>query len=273
MGDSLVYNIPARMVDHYRGCNVILRSSSPGEILYCLSQTDPTHVRFIQLLAPTTDTSVLEGTAEGLPIDIVLSDPNQFRSLYDFTNLIDSHPLRIAIPVVPGFSSAVKLATSLDFSIRLEMEQPTAPLMKEIEDVLDLYLHRSYVRQPIEFFQSVLRSFYTEEPTSLWDIAEENPAEVRYVTEDGSETISRRFFGVTPVGELTDFVSRYGKELIDEKTECHSCKYFTRCRGYFKWPNKNYRCDGIKEMFRTLEGAVTEVRRDLAQHQEMRTSA
>jgi hypothetical protein len=175
--------------------------------------------------------------------------------------------------VVTGFSKAVKLATALDFSIRLQMEQPTAPLMSEIQDVLDLYLHRSYVRQPIEFFQSMLLSFYQDKPISRWDVAEENPAKVRYVTEDGSETISRRFFGITPEGDLDEFVWHFGKELLDDHAECHDCDYFTHCQGYFKWPDRNYRCDGIKEMFHILEAATQEVRNDLAQYQETRMSA
>lgn len=270
--ESLVYNIPARMVDLYHGCDLILRSSSPGEILYSLARTDSTRVQFIQLLTPIGDASVLEGALEGLPIEIVLSDPNQFQSLYHFTNLVDSHPLRISIPVVAGFSKAVKLATALNFSVRLQMEQPTAPLMIEVQEVLDLYLHRSYVRQPIEFFQAMLLSFYQGNPISLWDVAEENPAKIRYVTEDGSETISRRFFGITPEGDLDEFVWHFGKGLLDDHTECHDCDYFTNCQGYFKWPDRNYSCDGIKNMFATLEAATNDVRNDLAQYQEMRMS-
>ena len=101
------------MIDDYRGRRVIVRSSSPSEILYCLWRTDPAAIRSIQLLSADADISTLEGAGESIPIEIALKDPSQFQRLYDFTNLLDSHPIRIAIPVVPGFSSATKLAVSL----------------------------------------------------------------------------------------------------------------------------------------------------------------
>jgi len=265
MISPLVYNIPAKMIEAYHGRNVIVRSSSPFEIVYCLGRADPTAVRFIQLLSASADTSLLEGSGETLPLEIVLKDPaDQYQYLYRFANLLDSHPLRIAIPIVSGFSKAAKLAVSLNYAVKLEIEQPNEVLMEELSSVLDLYLHRSYVRQPVEFFQSILLSFLRDEPISLWQVAEEDPTEVRYITDDGEETISRRFAGIKLEGGLADFVDRFGKMLIREQRECHECEFFNRCGGYFKWPDKTYRCDGVKELFRTLAGAVREIKNDLA---------
>ena len=266
--ERLVYNIPAKMIDDYRGRRVIVRSSSPSEILYCLWRTDPAAIRFIQLLSADADVSTLVGAGESIPIEIALKDPNQFQRLYDFTNLLDNHPVRIVIPVVSGFSSAAKLAVSLNYAVRLEMDQPDESLFEEIESVLDLYLHRSYVRQPIEFFQSLLLSLYRNEPVSVWDIAEENPKHIRYITDAGEETVSRRFDGVKIAGSVTGFIESFAQDLIDERGECSSCEFFNRCHGYFKWPKKDYSCDGVKRIFRTLATATNEVHRDLGDQLE-----
>jgi sulfatase maturation enzyme AslB (radical SAM superfamily) len=258
------------MIDSYSGRKVIVRSSSASEIVDSLKRADSSAIRFIQLLSASSDASVLEGFGESIPLEIVLKDPaSQFQNLYRFKNLLDSHPVRIAIPVVNGFSKAARLAVSLNFAVKLEMEQPDDFLITEIESVLDFYLHRSYVRQPIEFFQTILLSLYRNEPASLWEIAEEEPAQLRYVTDDGEETISRRFAGIKLKGGLSDFVNRFGQDLITERRECHDCEFFNRCGGYFKWPDKSYRCDGIRRIFRTLVSAAHDVQHDLASYEEV----
>jgi len=266
--ESLVYNIPIKLIDDYRGRNVIVRSSAPEEIVNCLKRSDPTNIRFIQLLSTPDDTSALEGSGQHLPIEIVLKDPvAEFVKLYNYPNLLDTHPVRIAIPVLPGFSKAVKLAVSLDFAVKLEMEQPDSFLVEELMTALDFYLHRSVVRQPIEFFQTILLSFYRHEPVSLWAVAEEDSAVVRYITDDGQETISKRFAGAHLEYHLEDFVELFGQQLVSEKRECHECEFFNRCGGYFKWPDHNYKCDGIKKLFHTLQSAADEVKQDLAAYE------
>ena len=268
MSESLVYNIPAKLIDDYRGRNVIVRSSAPDEIVNCLKSADPTNIRFIQLLSTPGDTSALEGCGQQLPIEIVLKDPAaEYPKLYNYPNLLDTHPVRIAIPVLPGFSKAVKLAVSLDFAVKLEMEQPDSFLIEELMTTLNFYLHRSVVRQPIEFFQTILLSFYRHEPVSLWAIAEEDPGVVHYITDDGEETISKRFTGAHLEYRLDDFVERFGQQLVFEKRECHECEFFNRCGGYFKWPDQNYKCDGIKKLFHTLQSAADEVKQDLAAYE------
>ena len=131
MNNPLVYNIPAWMIDDYRNRNLIVRSASPSEIVSSLWHTDQNLIRFIQLLSDSADASVLEGTGDGIPIEVFLSDPGEYQRLYKFVSLLDSHPLRIAIPVVPGFSKAVKLAVSLNYAVKLEVEQPNQELVEE----------------------------------------------------------------------------------------------------------------------------------------------
>ena len=173
----------------------------------------------------------------GDPIEILLKDPAQYLDLYSHTYLLDSHPVRIIIPVVPGFSKAVKLAVALNFAVKLEMRQPDQQLLKEVEGVLDFYLHRSHVRQPIDFFHTTLTSFFHETPISLWEIAEETPV------------------------------------IAEKDQECQECEFFNRCGGYFKWPDTTYRCDGIKRVFQTLANAAQEMRDDLASFEAMEVQA
>jgi hypothetical protein len=269
--NPLIYNIPAKEIESYRGRNVIVRSSVPSDIVYCLWRVEQNSVRFIQLLNTPYDASDLEGCGAGVPIEIALKDPaTEFSKLYNYTNLIDSHPVRVAIPALPGFSKAARLAVSLNFDVKLELGQPDSFLIEELEGVLDFYLHRPNVHQPVEFFHSTLLSFFRNEPMSLWEVAEEDPSQVRYLTDDGQETIAKRFAGTAVDGPLDDFVDRYGHELLDEGRECASCEFFSRCGGFFKWPDKSYDCSGVKKLFRTLQGAAEELRNDLTSHREPR---
>ena len=265
MENEIVYNVPTKLIDAYRGRNLIVRSAMPRDVIDSLSLSDLTRVRFVQLLSTPADTSDLEAWGEGIPIDVVLKDPvRQFAVLYTYTNLLDTHPVRVSIPVVPGFSKAVKLAVSLSFAVKLELGQPDRFLIEELAEVLDLYLHRASLNQPIEFFHTMLLSFYLEQPTSMWGIAEEDPAQVHYVTDEGRETISPRFASATLPAHLDHFVEQYGQELISEKRECHDCEFFNRCGGYFKWPEKLYDCEGVKTLFLKLRTAADELKSDLA---------
>src|SRR5262245_16325600 len=265
MSNTIVYNIPAKQIDAYRGRKVIVRSAEPAELVYSIWRADPRAIRFIQLLSTPADSGALEGVAEALPVEIVLKNPAaEYVQLYNYTKLIDTHPVRVAIPVLPGFSKAAKLAVSLNFAVKLELQQPDSFLLEEVAAVLDLYLHRSSVRQPIEPFQTMLLSFYRDEPVSLWAVAEEDPAILRYITDDGGETIAKRFGGERLDQDLGDFVPRYGQQLRSERGECYDCEFFNRCGGYFKWPDKSYKCDGVKKLFQTLQSAAAEIRQDLA---------
>jgi hypothetical protein len=266
--DSLVYNIPARQIDAYRACSVIIRSSAPEEIAYHLRRPLKAPVLMIQLLGTPADTGVLEALGANIPIEIVLADPvAEYAQLYNYANLLDTHPVRVAVPVLPGFSKAARLAVSLDFAVKLEAHQPDEPLIQELMSVLGLYLHRNTVRQPIEFFQSVLLSFYRHDPISLWEITDEDPVVMRYITDDGEETISRRFIGFNLKDGLENFVLRHCQQMLSEKYECHGCEYFSRCGGYFKWPESTYDCGGVKELFRTLENAAAELKRNIDAHE------
>jgi len=53
------------------------------------------------------------------------------------------------------------------------------------------------------------------------------------------------------------------------KSECDGCEFFETCGGYFKWPNREFDCEGIKILFSRLNLAAEELRNDLASFQEL----
>jgi len=54
-------------------------------------------------------------------MDIVLSDPvAECPTLYRYARFLDKHPIRVCIPLVPGFRKPVVVAAALQFAVKLE---------------------------------------------------------------------------------------------------------------------------------------------------------
>ncbi|MCM3903569.1 MAG: hypothetical protein ND866_17840 [Pyrinomonadaceae bacterium] len=266
--NSVTYNIPAGMVAAYRGRQVVVRSHDPAEIIQHLSDDDLDNVQYIQLLSPYVAPEtlmLLANWGRDVRLDIVIRHPAlEFPLLYNFSRLLDKHPIRASIAVKPGFAKAVRLALALKFAVKLEIEQPEPALIEEMAEVLDLYLHRPNVSQPVEYFHSIFLSLYQQEPATLWVVQEEDPEYFRFVTDDGVETVSPRFAGVDPKNKT---IARSEESLEArplEVIECDTCEFLKCCGGYFKWPNRNFSCEGVKTIFGTLNGAAVELRADLA---------
>jgi hypothetical protein len=265
MTSSIAYNIPVWLIPLFAERKVIVRCHDAAEMLSAFSNCDRENLLYVQLLSLTSDVELLGNSGVGVPVDIVMHMPaSEFPRLYRQAKLLDKHPVRVSIPVVPGFSKAVKVASALNFPIRLEFSQPAAPLISEIAEVLNTYLHYSAVSQPIEFFHSIFLSFYCGEANSLWNVQEEDPAWVRYVSENGHESLSPHDFNHWPAADLDDFVARLQEEMLAPGSECSCCEFVEQCGCYFKWPNKDYSCEGIKSIFRELRTAVDELKADLA---------
>jgi hypothetical protein len=261
---NFVYNIPVNLVTTYRGRAVIVRSQNPADLVKALPDNDLDNLVGVQLLSMTADVEVMADWGYAIPVELVMSDPaTEFPLLYRHAKLLDKHPVRVSIPVVPGFGKAVKVANSLQFTVKLEMGQPETAVVDEILSALDFYLHNTSVSQPVEFFHSSLVSFYDHDPVTLWGVQEEDPSYIRYVTEDGKETLARRLVNDTPTGDLDFFAFDHWQSLLAEGSECCNCEFFENCGGYFKWPRGDYKCDGIKAVFSTLRDAAGELRQDL----------
>lgn len=271
--DTVVYNIPVPMIEAYHKKQIIVRSHDPAELVECLTGVIPDDLSHIQLLSLDVDVDHLTHLADELPVDLVLQEPGrEFPLLYRYSRLLSKHPIRVSVPVVAGFIKAVKLAVSLNFAVKLELTQPDETLIEEMSQVLDFYLHHSTASQPVEYFHSLLLAFYHQEPVALWTIQEEDPASFRYVTESGEETLSRRFAETQVKGDIDGFVETFSQELLDEKQECQGCEFFEPCTGYFKWPNKEFSCHGVKRLFRTLKEAAGDLRQELANFRESKES-
>ena len=262
----VTYNVPAALAETYRGRKLVVRFHDSAELQQVLLALHPDDLLYLQLLLPTTTSADLPQWGEGVPIDIVMSSPEaEFPQLYRFAELLERHPVRVSIPVVPGFSKAVKLAVALNLTVKLEVDQPKPALLEEMMQVLEYYLHHSTVTQPIDFFHNTLLAFYHKDPVTLWMIQEEDPVYFRYVTEQGEETVARRLAGTALQGEC-GVDEKFSQEIRAEDQECCHCEFREHCAGYFKWPRQEYSCGGVKTLFRTLQHAAGELRQDLGMY-------
>ena len=263
--NTVVYNIPIALIDAYRGQQIIVRGEDAAEVVAALGEDDLQTLHFVQLLSLTTDVDRLANWGYGIPVDLVMRRPDtDYARLYRHARLLDKHPVRVSIPLLPGFSKAVKVATSLKFAVHLVVGQPSPDVLREMSEVLDFFLHHSSVTQPVEFFYSLLQAFYHQTATTLWSIQEEDPAQVRYVTDGGAEIISARLMEAQVPGDLGAFVGDFQKALLAERGECGECEFLETCAGYFKWPQKDYSCAGVKVILRTLKSSATELKNDLS---------
>ena len=255
--NPIIYNIPASFIQHYQGRPIIVRTADPTDALKFLLGNTLEQLAYLQVLSLESAGDELSLWGEGIPLDLCLQDPErEFSTLYRFSRLLDSHPVRISIPVRPGLSKAVKVAISLNFAVNMVLEQPDERLINELAQVLDFYLHHSTASQPVEFFHSLLLGMYHQEAVNLWTVQEEDPAYCRYVTEDGEEHISQRFVGRDLITEdIASFVEDFGQARLAEQGECSRCEFFDSCAGYFKWPNTNYSCTGIQRIFSHIRDA------------------
>jgi len=86
----------------------------------------------------------------------------------------------------------------------------------------------------------------------------------RHVTEQGEERFPGRLAGIPAQADSGAFVETWQRQLLAESSECGGCPFLDYCGGYFKWPERAFRCDGVKMLFGMLQQAATELRRDLA---------
>lgn len=273
--DALIYNIPAHLVDSYRGRRVVVRAHDPAELATSISKLNEDDVLYAQLLSLDVDVAPLADWQQSVPLDLVMMRPaDEFPLLYRFSPLLDKHQIRVSIPVSAGFANAVRLSLALHFSVKLEVGQPDWELIEELEKVLELYLHRATVSEPVEYFHSTFLSFFHQQPASLWFIQEEDPEQIRFVSDDGEENVTKRLAGWAGnpiVSDGATFQRQNGngrrqvkRQATTEKIECDTCEFFDRCGGYFKWPNRDFGCEGVKGLFATLRAAAAELRTDLS---------
>src|SRR5687767_8352737 len=220
------YNVPLGFVDSYPDRPLIVRATDPVAVVRTLTPQHVGQLVALQLLDITADLEALEGWNPGLPVEVVLADPEaEIMKLYRLCRLQRSRPVRLVVPIVPGFSKAVRVASFLHLPVKLEGSQPDPELIEELCETLDFFLHNKAVLQPIEYFSGLLTTVIHKQPVTLWEIQEEYPATVRYVDDYGLETVARRPF-IRINENLDSFEFELMKRLLNDASECSSCKFF-----------------------------------------------
>ncbi len=247
---SLTFLTAAAAAQHGDGsCVVIVRT--PEEFLHALREPAP-GAEWLQVENLLGDPEVWAAAAQGtvtIPLDVILTDPAvEFSSLYRLADARIVRNVRVTIPATPGMMKAVRLAASLQLSVRLLSGQPSAEALAELAEAAQFYLHDPMVDSPIEPFHSLLAVFLGTGEGTLWTFLEHDPEVFR---RDGAET-------------PRDFVESHLAGLVASGAECAACHWQTVCAGYFKAPDPAYDCAGVKEIFAALEAAAAEIARDLA---------
>jgi hypothetical protein len=200
-----------------------------------------------------------------IPLDLILADPSaEFSELYKLVDVSALHDVRVTIQARPGLLKAVKLAAALRFPIRLLPGQPKADVLAEIKQALDFYLHDPAVEAPVEFFHSWIARTRGAEVGSLWMILEEDPAGYLQYDIDGQTKLPLSGAVGSAESLPAEFVENHLKSLLEQGAECATCPWQQSCRGYFKWPDRAYSCQGIKDLFAAIQAAADEMARDVA---------
>jgi hypothetical protein len=272
LDNMLIYNIPAAALNSHKEKNVTVRSDNARALVESFSAVPKDNLWSLQVLSMDCDADALLHLSDSVQIDLVLDRPiTEFSRLYQFAELTRRHQVRVTVRVAPGMTKAVKIAQALNFSVKLEIGQPDAPLVDELIALIEYYLRGSTVSSPIEPFHSLFLSFYSNRPTSLWSLQEEDPAVDRYVTDDGAVAFSKRLVSMgIPESNFTDFLEQ--SMSCGDRNECRACEFLSRCQGYFKVPDKSYQCEHVKRLFGLLDEAASEMRRDEERFAELQRS-
>ena len=198
-----------------------------------------------------------------IPLDVVVSDPAlEFSHLYRLVDACAVRAIRVTMTAAPGLTKAVRLAAALRLPVRVLPGQPSAEALEELHDALQFYLHEPTVDAPVEFFHSVLATLCDWDAGSLWTILEEDPDAFRHYDADRKARAPRTTD--SDQSEITGFVENHLSRLIAQGAECAACPWQRPCRGYFKWRDPTYSCEGVKQLFFSIQTAANAIRQDLA---------
>ena len=200
-----------------------------------------------------------------IPLDVVVSDPAlEFSHLYRLVDACAVRAVRVTMPAAPGLTKAIRLAAALRLPVRVLPGQPSAAALEELHEALLFYLHEPTVDAPVEFFHSVLASLCDWDAGSLWTILEQDPDGFRHYDADGQARVPRTKDADQSQITSSGFVENHLSRLIAQGAECATCPWQRPCGGYFKWPNPGYCCEGVKQLFSSIQTAGDEIRQDVA---------
>jgi hypothetical protein len=262
----MIYTIPLELVPSYKDRDIVVRSADAGALVNAAQKDSDKRIKRVQLLNPRRGVEKLSLLPGSMPIDLCLAEAGALNGLSsEWTKLARSHALRLVVPVIPGFGNLMKAALRAGLRVKLEIDQPDNESVDELMDGFIFFTQELDVKEPVDLFFGLFRSFFTKQVESLWKIQEESPLSSRYVTNAGAETISKRLESIDLPGDLSTFLADHKLKLFVNKEECCSCRFFDRCEGYFKVPRPGYSCFDIKRFFELVSGMAGELRADLAQ--------
>jgi hypothetical protein len=202
-------------------------------------------------------------------LDILLTTPiSEFSDLYRLVDVSAVRNVRVSMPALPGFSKAVRLAAALRLPVRILPGQPTSEVLAELAEVLTFYLRDPVIETPIEFFHSVLAFLCGADTGSLWTILEEDPAIFRRPDPGDRPNFPDLSEFRWREKSATTFVESRFKSLVEADAECATCPWQRICEGYFKWPDAEYVCSGVKQLFSTIQAAANEMGLELARRDQ-----
>jgi hypothetical protein len=249
--DASLAFLTAAAAEGYHGgsCVVVVRTRE--EFARWLREPAP-GVEWLQVEGLIQDQGAWAMAAQGtsrLPLDVILTDPaTEFSGLYRLVDARIVRSVRVTMPARPGFMKALRLAASLQLPVRLLPGQPSAEGLAELTQAANFYLHDSMVETPVEFFHSLLAALREPGTDTLWLMLEEDPGV--FVREEASRP--------------RDSVEKHLARLVEQGTECATCRWQTVCAGHFKWPDPAYDCAGVKQLLGVIQSAADEIGRDLA---------
>ncbi len=229
-------------------------------------------LRWLQVEGMLGDPEAWTEAAHGdsnIPLDVVVSDPAlEFSHLYRLVDACAVRAIRVTMPAAPGLTKAIRLAAALRLPVRVLPGQPSAEALEELHDALQFYLHEPMVEAPVEFFHSVLATMCDWDSGSLWTILEEDPDAFRHYDADGRVRVP--LTSNPGESEITSagFAENHLNRLIAQDAECATCPWQQPCRGYFKWPDPTYSCEGVKQLFFNIQTAGNDIRQDVASFTE-----
>jgi hypothetical protein len=262
--EVFIYNIPATLLGSFPTQGLVIRSSSTRELAESARLIQTERLAWVQLLSVEDDPSPLLGLGKPVPIEIVLGTVDkEVASLYRFSDLLSEQPVRVVVPSVKGAKRATNVAVSLGFAVKLDVQQPEEEALTELIEIADLYLHNPTISQPIEFFHSLLAAMCRKADITLWQIQEEDPTLYRYVSDDGQITLSGRLSSSDLQVDGPNWPQSLKSQLQAKADECAVCGFFKNCAGYFRFPDPNYQCDGVRRLMGILKDAASDIEADL----------
>lgn len=262
----MIYNVPCALLPSYSDQNVVIRGSECDSLVEAVAQVEWERVNSVQLLSPSDCVAELRHLPPSMSIDLCVTDmPTGSDLVPGWARLLDGHSVRVVVPVITGFSEVVKAALGAGLRVKLEINQPDASLVNELMDSLTFFIRERYVKEPVDLFYGLFRSFLTKQVESLWHIQEEHPSSHRYVKDSGEVTLSKRLSTVVCASDAATLLPDHKLNLFRTKIECCTCRFFYHCEGYFKLPSDRFKCSEIKKFFKLVEDYAVELRNDLAQ--------